>query len=435
MLDLRDKIKEFVLYKVGNGEKISIWHDKWCEQGPLINIVSYRSIYDARFKPNANVAKMIEDGHWILPNEWYDKYLVLKDIQCPTINVSMKDKVLWINRSGVPVPYSTKAVWKDLMGVWPIKNSHHVVLFSQLNPKHAFILLILAAVIYYLWHKRNGRIFRQESRNENEICYIIKENIKNKKMSLKVKRSSVVMKMVAGYTMVNFLYLGVSLVEFSIVKGSGLVRIVYDGWNRECVDANYSVPLDLISKDVAAVLEIFETYVKSKDLDLWHVITYGNFPPIQNNPEAKKDEIVPFDKQNDDLKKKLAKNNEAKMAIYNALPLKDNKIDLLVQQYEQFTIPEEKSINNAFARFNTIITSLKALDEGYSSKNYVRKFLMAFHPKWRAKVTAIKRDDDVVVLENSKTKEEDVKEDESDHNKERYTFEDDDDDGEFDDLD
>ncbi|GKC55533.1 hypothetical protein Tco_1078278, partial [Tanacetum coccineum] len=44
----------------------------------------------------------------------------------------------------------------------------------------------------------------------------------------------------SGHTMVNFLYLGVSLEmyhkeEFSIVKGSGLVRIVYDGWNRECV--------------------------------------------------------------------------------------------------------------------------------------------------------------------------------------------------------
>ncbi|GJW37632.1 hypothetical protein Tco_0060552 [Tanacetum coccineum] len=33
---------------------------------------------------------------------------------------------------------------------------------------------------------------------------------------------------------------------------------------------------------------------------------------------------------------------------------------------------------------------LTALDEGYSSKNYVRKFLRALHPKWRAKVTAIK---------------------------------------------
>ncbi|GKA62887.1 hypothetical protein Tco_0762406 [Tanacetum coccineum] len=171
----------------------------------------------------------------------------------------------------------------------------------------------------------------------------------------------------------------------------------------------------------------FETYVKSKYLDLWHVITYGDFPPIQNNPETKKDEIVPFDKQSDDLKKKLAKTNEAKMIIYNALPRKeyerifmcktakeiwdtllithqvnsqdkDNKIDLLVQQYEQFIIPEEESIDNAFAKFNTIITSLRALDEGFSSKNYVKKFLRALHPKWRAKVTVIKESKDLTSL-------------------------------------
>ncbi|GKB23014.1 hypothetical protein Tco_0862415 [Tanacetum coccineum] len=78
--------------------------------------------------------------------------------------------------------------------------------------------------------------------------------------------------------------------------------------------------------------------------------------------------------------------------------VKDNKIDLLVQQYEQFTIPEEESIDNAFARFNTIITSLKALDEGFSSKNYVRKFLRALHPKWRVKVTAIEESKDLTSL-------------------------------------
>ncbi|GJY44292.1 zf-CCHC domain-containing protein [Tanacetum coccineum] len=138
----------------------------------------------------------------------------------------------------------------------------------------------------------------------------------------------------------------------------------------------------------------FETYVKSKDLDLWHVITDGDFPPIQNNPETKKDEVVHFHKQNDDLKKKLAKNNEAKMVIYNVLPRKEyekknmcqtakeiwdtllithqgnnqvkaNKIDLLVQQYEQFMILKEESTDNVFTKFNTIITSLKALDEVY----------------------------------------------------------------------
>ncbi|GJX73817.1 retrovirus-related pol polyprotein from transposon TNT 1-94 [Tanacetum coccineum] len=117
----------------------------------------------------------------------------------------------------------------------------------------------------------------------------------------------------------------------------------------------------------------FETYVKSKDLDLWHVITNGDFQPIQQNPETKLDEVIPFEKQS---------NNQ----------VKDNKIDLLV------VISEDESIDSAFARFNTIITSLKALDEGYSSKNYVRNFLRALHPKWRANVKAIEESKDLTPL-------------------------------------
>nr|GEU99377.1 hypothetical protein [Tanacetum cinerariifolium] len=42
--------------------------------------------------------------------------------------------------------------------------------------------------------------------------------------------------------------------------------------------------------------------------------------------------------------------------------------------------------------------SLKALDEGYSSKNYVRKFLRALHPKRRAKVTTIKESKDLTSI-------------------------------------
>ncbi|GJR88179.1 hypothetical protein Tco_0212190 [Tanacetum coccineum] len=61
-------------------------------------------------------------------------------------------------------------------------------------------------------------------------------------------------------------------------------------------------------------------------------------------------------------------------------------------------IPEEESIDNAFAKFNTIITSLKALDEGFSSKNCVRKFIRALHPKWRAKVTAIEESKNLTTL-------------------------------------
>nr|GEU95342.1 Gag-Pol polyprotein [Tanacetum cinerariifolium] len=44
------------------------------------------------------------------------------------------------------------------------------------------------------------------------------------------------------------------------------------------------------------------------------------------------------------------------------------------------------------------IIDLKALDEGCSSKNYVRKFFRALHPKWRAKVMAIEESKDLTSL-------------------------------------
>ncbi|GJX00111.1 zf-CCHC domain-containing protein [Tanacetum coccineum] len=135
----------------------------------------------------------------------------------------------------------------------------------------------------------------------------------------------------------------------------------------------------------------FETYVKAKDLDLWHIILNGDFPPVAKNEVTQVLEVVPFEEQSDDLKKKLAKNNEAKMVLYNALPKKE---------YERiFMCKTAKDVwQFGFARFNTIITSLKALDEGFSSKNYVRKFLRALHPKWRAKVTAIEESKDLSSL-------------------------------------
>ncbi|GKF52702.1 hypothetical protein Tco_0159612 [Tanacetum coccineum] len=57
-----------------------------------------------------------------------------------------------------------------------------------------------------------------------------------------------------------------------------------------------------------------------------------------------------------------------------------------------------KKAFNPNTRFNIIITSLKALDEGFSSKNYVRKFLRDLHPKCRAKVTTIEESKDLSSL-------------------------------------
>nr|GEW46686.1 zinc finger, CCHC-type [Tanacetum cinerariifolium] len=90
-------------------------------------------------------------------------------------------------------------------------------------------------------------------------------------------------------------------------------------------------------------------------------------------------------------------NNSLRLGYVYLKKMQDMSKDGLIPAFNMDTEKYE-SIDSAFARFNTIITSFKALDEGYSSKNYVRKFLRALHPKWRAKVMAIEKLKDLTSL-------------------------------------
>nr|GEX58067.1 zf-CCHC domain-containing protein/DUF4219 domain-containing protein/UBN2 domain-containing protein [Tanacetum cinerariifolium] len=122
------------------------------------------------------------------------------------------------------------------------------------------------------------------------------------------------------------------------------------------------------------------TYVKAKDLDLWLIILNGDFSPLAKNEVTQILEVVPFEEQSDDLKKKLAQKNEAKMVLYNALPKKEYKRIFM------------------FKTAKDIWQSLLIIHQGFSSKNYVRKFLRALHPKWRAKVMVIEVSKDLSSL-------------------------------------
>ncbi|GKB37325.1 hypothetical protein Tco_0882267 [Tanacetum coccineum] len=149
----------------------------------------------------------------------------------------------------------------------------------------------------------------------------------------------------------------------------------------------------------------FESYIKSKDINLWQVIQNGDFVSMMDDPGKKMEVKTPCELLKDDQKNQLDKNNEAKITLYNALPrkeyervfmckktakekgkknregkikkrregkvwhttyhhspsnsqVKDCNIDLLTQQYEKFSISSEETIDNGFTRFNAIITSL-----------------------------------------------------------------------------
>ncbi|GKD75743.1 hypothetical protein Tco_1334025 [Tanacetum coccineum] len=119
----------------------------------------------------------------------------------------------------------------------------------------------------------------------------------------------------------------------------------------------------------------FETYVKSKDIDLWQVIQNDDFYYEVEDLKTKLMKETSYELFEDDQTNKLGKNNEAKITLYNALPCKDG-----------------------FIRFNAIMTSLKSLDPDYSSNNHVRKFLRDLPLKWRAKVMVIEDAKDMATL-------------------------------------
>nr|GFA00806.1 UBN2 domain-containing protein [Tanacetum cinerariifolium] len=67
----------------------------------------------------------------------------------------------------------------------------------------------------------------------------------------------------------------------------------------------------------------FEIYVKSKVIDLWQVIKNGNFYYKVKDSKTKLIKETPYEILEDDQKKKLRKNNKAKLTLYNSLPRKE----------------------------------------------------------------------------------------------------------------
>ncbi|GKD71628.1 hypothetical protein Tco_1325718, partial [Tanacetum coccineum] len=126
---------------------------------------------------------------------------------------------------------------------------------------------------------------------------------------------------------------------------------------------------------------------------------------MMDDPITKMEVEIPYELLKDDQKKQLDKKKEANITLYNALSrkeydrvfmckiakevwhtliithqgnsqVKDYKIDIFTQQYENFSISNEETIDSGFTRFNAIMTSLKFLDQYYFSKNHVSEMIL-----------------------------------------------------------
>ncbi|GKC10640.1 putative reverse transcriptase domain-containing protein, partial [Tanacetum coccineum] len=137
---------------------------------------------------------------------------------------------------------------------------------------------------------------------------------------------------------------------------------------------------------------------KGEECDNTYLPVYGYYKPTIKDKDGK-DVDITYENFDEKHKKMISKNNKAKMVLYNALPKKEYErifmCNTAQDMWKSLIITHQDC---AFSRFNTIITSLKALGESFSSHNHVKKFLRALPTKWRPKVTAIEESKDLQVL-------------------------------------
>ncbi|GKC30130.1 RNA-directed DNA polymerase, eukaryota, reverse transcriptase zinc-binding domain protein [Tanacetum coccineum] len=112
ILNLRSMIGNSVWKKIGNGRNTNMLFDKWCNEGPLCEMIPFRKRYEARLDEKYNVAGMIVNGEWAWPNDWKAHFSWINDIKMPILEEGENDCIIWKDNSGKSMKFSIRSVWE-----------------------------------------------------------------------------------------------------------------------------------------------------------------------------------------------------------------------------------------------------------------------------------------------------------------------------------
>ncbi|XP_009779249.1 uncharacterized protein LOC107791301 [Nicotiana tabacum] len=157
-------------------------------------------------------------------------------------------------------------------------------------------------------------------------------------------------------------------------------------------------------------------FAKAYYVKVWRVIKNGNYPlPAATPPLADPEDIDSYTKEQ---MKVVQVNNKARNLLHNAISgeeyekilscdtakemwdklevtyegtnkVKETHINILVHNYELFSMKERESIEEMFARFSKIISDLKAFGKPYISGDQGRKILRSLPTTWQTKVVTL----------------------------------------------
>ncbi|GJR73882.1 RNA-directed DNA polymerase, eukaryota, reverse transcriptase zinc-binding domain protein [Tanacetum coccineum] len=95
---MRNKIRPYMKYIMGNGKDISTWHDMWIGNDSLSKFISHRNLIENKM-----------------------------------------DKGVWIDKKNKEVNFSVGRAWKDFREEHEKLDWEKIIWFSRCIPKHSFI--------------------------------------------------------------------------------------------------------------------------------------------------------------------------------------------------------------------------------------------------------------------------------------------------------
>ncbi|VFQ89179.1 unnamed protein product [Cuscuta campestris] len=171
--------------------------------------------------------------------------------------------------------------------------------------------------------------------------------------------------------------------------------------------------------------ERMRIFIQSNDFDSWMLIKHGNTTPANIVDGIR---VPKLESEYDDQdKKNVMQNAKAINYLYCAVnpddyrkisrcksanemwtklevtyegtsQVKDAKVDILLHEYELFSMKENESIDSYFERFSTIINNLDTLGKYYTDHELVRKIMRCMTLEWKSEVNAITKGRDYNVL-------------------------------------
>lgn len=142
ILKCRDVLRDYIVFRLGNGNKTSAWYDLWHPMGRLSKFINYRDVYEADFTKSAKVLEIGVNGEWNIPDEWGSRFSAIFSYPPPVLIRDRDDCMMWRTRNQKSVHFSVKNVWNDISAALEEKKWARLVWFSQCIPRHAFIVWV-----------------------------------------------------------------------------------------------------------------------------------------------------------------------------------------------------------------------------------------------------------------------------------------------------